>query len=145
MLKFEADDGGRDAAGFRGSAGDCGVRSIAIATGLEYREVYDAINELGQSERVGKRKRKRSSAREGVYVQTMHKFLESVGWVWTPTMAIGSGCTVRMRADDLPKGRLICRVSRHYVAVVDHVIRDTHDPSRGGTRCVYGYWSGPML
>lgn len=23
----------------------------------------------------------------------------------------------------------------------DGVIRDTHDPSRDGTRCVYGYWT----
>jgi hypothetical protein len=24
--------------------------------------------------------------------------------------------------------------------VIDGVIHDTFDPSRGGTRCVYGYW-----
>jgi hypothetical protein len=24
--------------------------------------------------------------------------------------------------------------------VIDGVIHDTHDCSRGGTRCVYGYW-----
>ncbi len=29
---------------------------------------------------------------------------------------------------------------RHYTAVIDGVINDTHDPSREGTRCVYGYW-----
>ena len=32
------------------------------------------------------------------------------------------------------------RLSRHITAVVDGVIHDTHDPSRKGTRCVYGYW-----
>ena len=32
-LKFKADDGGRSEAGFKGKAGDCVVRSIAIATG----------------------------------------------------------------------------------------------------------------
>lgn len=30
-----------------------------------------------------------------------------------------------------------------YAAVVDGVVRDTHDPSRDGTRCVYGYWREP--
>ena len=25
-------------------------------------------------------------------------------------------------------------------AVIDGVIRDTHDPGRDGTRCVYGYY-----
>ena len=55
-------------------------------------------------------------------------------------MKIGSGCTVHLRADELPTGRLIVSVSRHVVAVIDGVIHDTHDPSRDGTRCVYGYW-----
>jgi hypothetical protein len=30
--------------------------------------------------------------------------------------------------------------SRHLVAVIDGVIHDTHDCSRDGTRCVYGYF-----
>ena len=34
----------------------------------------------------------------------------------------------------------IARVSKHFVAVMDGVIRDTHDPSRKGKRAVYGYW-----
>jgi hypothetical protein len=29
------------------------------------------------------------------------------------------------------------------VAVVDGVVRDTHDSSRDGTRCVYGFWFDP--
>ena len=45
-----------------------------------------------------------------------------------------------LRADELPGGTLIASCSRHMVAVIDGVIRDTHDPSRGGTRCVYGYY-----
>ena len=58
-------------------------------------------------------------------------------------MAIGSGCTVHLRADELPPGRLIVGVSRHTTAVINGVVHDTHDPTRGGTRCVYGYWSPP--
>jgi len=37
--------------------------------------------------------------------------------------------------------RLILSLSKHLAAMVDGVVHDTHDPSRGGTRCVYGYWS----
>lgn len=37
-------------------------------------------------------------------------------------------------------GRIIVRLSRHISAVIDGVIHDTYDPSRDGTRCVYGYW-----
>ena len=35
-LELKIDDGGRSAAGFKGKAGDCVVRSIAIATGINY-------------------------------------------------------------------------------------------------------------
>jgi len=37
-------------------------------------------------------------------------------------MSIGSGCRVHLRADDLPPGRLIVKISRHYTAVIDGVI-----------------------
>jgi hypothetical protein len=134
------DDGGRAAAGFKGSADDCATRAAAIATGKPYREIYDAINELGTRERTGKRKRHKSAARTGVYSKTLRKFMESIGWQWVPTMQIGSGCKVHLRADELPSGRILCNVSKHYVAVVDGVIHDTFDPSRGGRRCVYGYF-----
>ena len=56
-------------------------------------------------------------------------------------MQIGSGCQVHLRANELPTGRLIVRLSKHSVAVIDHVIHDTHDCSRRGNRCVYGYWA----
>ena len=55
-------------------------------------------------------------------------------------MFIGQGCKVHLRADELPKGRLVVALSKHIVAIIDGVIHDTGDPSRGGTRCVYGYF-----
>jgi hypothetical protein len=55
-------------------------------------------------------------------------------------MQIGSGCTVHLRPKELPAGRLVVSVSKHLTAVIDGVIHDTHDCSRRGTRCVYGYW-----
>jgi hypothetical protein len=67
--------------------------------------------------------------------------MKELGFTWTPTMTIGSGCTVHLRADELPSGRLVCSVSNHNVAVIDGVIHDTYDCSRKGSRCVYGYWS----
>ena len=72
----------------------------------------------------------------GVY----KSYLAALGFRWTPTMTIGSGTRVHLRVGELPAGRLIVRCSRHLTAVVDGVIRDTHDPSRHGTRAVYGYW-----
>lgn len=74
-------------------------------------------------------------------------------------MFVGSGCKVHLTDGELPKGRLIVNVSKHLTAVIDGVIHDTHDPQRyeekqvgnlqyevvKGTRCVYGYWSQPVL
>ncbi len=134
-------DGGRREAGYKGSTGDCVVRSIAIASGKPYQEVYDALNELAKLERTGKRKRGKSSARNGVYKATIQKYMKSIGWLWTPTMHIGSGCTVHLASGELPDGRLVVSLSKHLTAVIDGIIYDTHDPSRDGTRCVYGYWS----
>ena len=56
-------------------------------------------------------------------------------------MSIGSGCKVHLKADELPSGNIIVALSKHYCAVIDGVIHDTHDCSRNETRCVYGYWS----
>ena len=139
-MNFIYHDGGRRAAGYQGSTGDCVVRAIAIATQIPYQQVYDALNELAKDERTGKRKRGVSSSRNGVYRFTYDRYLKSLGWTWKPTMQIGSGCKVHLRSDELPMGRLIVSVSRHMTAVVDGAICDTHDPSRNGTRCVYGYW-----
>jgi hypothetical protein len=136
---WEFNDGGRADAGFKGEAGDCAVRSAAIVTGVPYHEVYQAINELSKCERPRGNK-KRSNARTGVWPKTLGKFLEQHGFVWIPTMGIGTGCTVHLSSEQLPMGKLVVRVSRHFVAVVDGVIQDTSDCSRGGKRCVYGYW-----
>lgn len=137
---FRYHDGGRKAAGYKGDASDCVCRAIAIAAEKPYREVYEALNYLASSERKGKRKRGISSARTGVYKATMRKYLAHLGWRFVPTMAIGSGCKVHLRPDELPKGRLIVQVSQHVTAVIDGLIYDTHDPARDGMRCVYGYY-----
>jgi hypothetical protein len=138
--KFVYSDGGRSDAGYKGDASDCVTRSIAIATGKPYQEVYDEINELSKTERITKRKKKKSTAREGVYGRTWKKYIKSLGWEWTPTMFIGSGCKVHLKENELPTGTLIVSVSRHLTTVIDGVIHDVGDPSREGSRCVYGYF-----
>jgi len=142
-MRYVYDDGGRAAAGYRGTTGDCVTRAIAIATGRPYQEIYDAINEAATYERPSKRRRGKSHARTGVYKLTQRAYLASIGWRWTPTMHIGQGCKVHLRAEELPAGRLLVQVSKHLVAVIDGAIHDTGDPSREGTRCVYGYWTPP--
>ena len=141
---FIYNDGGREAGGYKGDAGDCVCRAVAIASELPYQQVYDRLAEGNAKQRrskhdTGKRSR---SARDGISTtrKWFKDYMQELGFVWTPTMQIGGGCKVHLKAEELPSGRLVCSVSKHYVAVIDGVINDTHDCSREGTRCVYGYW-----
>lgn len=141
------DDGGRAAAGYKGTTGDCACRAVAITSGLPYQEVYDRMIEMSKRERKGKRKRGVSHPRTGVYRALMHRLLvDEFGWTWTPLMGIGTGCTHHLVAEELPKtGRHVLSLSKHYAALVDGKVRDTYVDDRGGTRCVYGYWTAPNI
>tara|TARA_R110000765_G_C18481946_1_gene552728 strand:- start:39 stop:479 length:441 start_codon:yes stop_codon:yes gene_type:complete len=144
MSKFVYNDGGREAAGYKGKAGDCVCRAVAIAAELPYQEVYDRLAEGNAAQRKSKHNKGKQSrsARNGIYTtrKWFKDYMLELGFVWTPTMQIGSGCQVHLKADELPSGRLVCNVSRHQVALIDGVINDTFDCSREGKRCVYGYW-----
>ena len=168
-MKHVYDDGGRLQAAFKGDTGDCVTRSVAIATQQPYKQVYDTFNSHAQSERITKRRKTRSNARTGVDTgrKWFKDYMASIGWKWTATMLIGQGCKVHLSDGELPLGRLLVRVSKHYTAVIDGVIHDTHDPQRDthmctpdtgqalregewrnvngvwsiARRCVYGWWS----
>lgn len=136
-------DGGRKAAGFEGKAGDCVARAVAVASGQPYADVYRALAAGSGAERVMRgKKRKGATASHGIHTGRVwfKRYMTSLGFRWVATMGIGTGCTVHLRAEELPPGRLVVDVSKHCTAVVDGVVHDTHDPTRGGTRCVYGYW-----
>ena len=65
---FTYNDGGREAAGYKGKAGDCVCRAIAIAADLPYQQVYDRLAEGNATQRASSRTAKRSrSARNGIY------------------------------------------------------------------------------
>lgn len=155
------DDGGRAAAGFKGKAGDCVARAIAIAAELPYAEVYARLASETGNQRAGKRGKRTASARDGISVRRkwFKDYMRELGFEWTPTMRVGQGCKVHLEDGELPMGRLVVAVSKHYTAVIDGVIRDTFDPQRwtmypeNGVvdlangrgravgRCVYGYWT----
>lgn len=144
--EFQFNDGGRSGY-FKGTGGDCVTRAIAIAGGKDYKEIYDRLAVENQKQRKGKYDRKRSAAGKQTAlhgISTRRKwfkdYMSELGFRWVPTMLIGQGCKVHLKADELPSGKLVCAVSKHYVAVIDGVINDTYDCSRDGTRCVYGYY-----
>lgn len=147
MTQYKYNDGGRQEAGRKGSTGDCVARAVAIAAELPYEQVYTALAKGNATQRrtkhVAASRAGRATASLGINTtrKWFKEYMAGLGFTWTPTMLIGQGCKVHLRADELPKGRLVVAVSRHYVAVLDGIINDIYDPSRDGTRCVYGYWS----
>lgn len=145
-MKFQFNDGGRAAAGFKGTTRDCVCRAVAIAAGLPYDQVYERLAEGNANQRwtkngVGGAR----AASHGIYVQRkwFRDYMRALGFEWTATMGIGTGCKVHLRDGELPMGRLVVNLSRHSAAVIDGVLHDNHDCSRDGTRCVYGYWRKP--
>lgn len=128
---FQYNDGGRAAAGFKGAAGDCVARAIAIAADRPYREVYARLADINANTR-HKGKRRARTARAGIIVQrtAFKRYMAELGFEWVPTMGIGTGCKVHLCAEELPSGRIIASVSRHMTAVIDGVIHDTYDPRR---------------
>lgn len=144
MIEFKYNDGGRSKY-FRGNGGDCVARAIAIAANKDYREVYDALADGNARQPKGKEDKFKTGKKTALHgINTNRKWfkdlMQSWGFKWVPTMKIGQGCKTHLKADELPKGNIICSVSKHYAAVIDGVLNDIFDCSRGGTRCVYGYW-----
>jgi len=138
-MKLKINDGGRAMAGYKGDTGDCACRSIAIATEQDYKKVYEDLiiikNSMRQTPKI-----KTSHPRTGIDRKICDTYLKQLGWQWIPTMGIGTGCKFHLKKDELPSGNLIVRISKHITAVIDGVINDTYNPSRDGTRCVYGYY-----
>ncbi len=125
---FTRNDGGRAASGRKGSAGDCGVRAMAIALGRDYDECY---KELAQANKdAGKAK----SMRRGIMKSDFEKVLARYGWVWCPAPKFDGR---KARCSDMPKGAVIARQAKHFVAVIDGQPHDTWDCSE---KMVYGYW-----
>lgn len=167
-MPFTVNDGGRAAAGFKGVVGDCVTRSVAIALERDYRAVYEALSEGTKNQRKTHRSARMANASHGVNVRRkwFRDYMAAAGWEFVATMGIGTGCKVHLVPGELPTGRLIVVVSKHYSAVIDGVIHDIFDPQRDAHivepdngrelrpgewrnkngicriayRCVYGYW-----
>ena len=114
------------------------------------KKIYDDLYKANEEFRTTSRtklarslKQKNDSPRSGTHRVVVKKYLEKLGWQWTPTMFIGQGCKVHLKKDELPSGTLIVSCSKHITVVKDGVLHDTYDCSRRGTRCVYGYWTKP--
>jgi len=143
MFEFQYNDGGRKEAGFKtSSARDCVTRSVAIVSGIPYMDVYKALAKLNSEQKPKNGKRRAKTASHGINTREkwFKDYMTSIGFEWVPTMKFGVGCNTHLVPSELPKEDLVVMVSRHATAIVNGVLHDTHEPSREGNRCVYGYF-----
>src|SRR6266853_960880 len=83
FVKFVYDDGGRAAAGYRGKAGDCVCRAIAIATGKPYREIYGELTEIGWLDRPYVFDADGLIRPHSATTETLRAYMAGIGWLWT--------------------------------------------------------------
>ena len=146
-LSWEYNDGGRLEAGFRGNAGDCVTRSISIATGRDYLDLYKEFAVSNAAHWEGKAKRAKNpqraklyagrakiTARNGIADAVFEPVLAEAGWVKTK-LPNGS------RLSDLPTDTmLVVHLRAHLVAINHGTIQDTFDSSYEYDRSAFAYW-----
>jgi len=130
-MTYKFNDGGRKDAGYKGTAGDCVVRSFVIATKGDYKEMYKKMA-LASKEHGGSK-----SARNGIHRDVYEPILKELGFVWQPAPKFNGR---KARTYDMPNGYVIARQAHHLVAVIDGVANDIWDCTH---KMVYGYWIKP--
>lgn len=121
-------DGGCSAAGFKTTT-DCGIRALAIACELSYQDARKILKKAAKSGKMGN-----GQIAKGIYTEDFNSALESLGW---KKVSAPKFTGRKARCDDLPKGRVIANMARHFAAVIDGRIHDTWDSSE---KMVYNYW-----
>jgi len=110
-MRWHYDDGGRQAAGFK-------ARPLATASYAQSRSPWTAntarsttasprLLRLEPTRVPGAVPRPALASPAGLRPVPARR-----GWIWTPTMRIGTGTTVHLAAGELPAGRLVVRVTK---------------------------------
>lgn len=126
---FTYNDGGRDAAGFKGKK-DCGIRAVAIACEMSYQDARKLLKEYAKRGKQGS-----AAIARGIYKEDMDAALRSIGWHWKAAPKFEGR---KARYSDLPNGKVIARMAKHYAAVIEGELNDTWDSTN---KMVYGYWT----
>ena len=140
FVDFYNDDGGRRAAGYRGTCGDCACRALAIALDQPYPELYQRISAGNKQFYLATGtfyKGRRYTARHGCRSEVWASILASHGWTslpqdytWEtlpPTCLVQCAKSARKNA------------SRHVAAVVQGTLRDSWN-SRRTAPIIYQVW-----
>lgn len=114
-------------------------RSISIATGISYDRVQAMLDKYIERECLDDKYVNNSRLKLRKEVAPM--FLKDLGYSWICKMQFSGGCKFHLKDGELPKDKtLIVNISKHFTCVKNGIIHDLYDPSRDGTRAVYGYY-----
>lgn len=113
--------------------GDCVTRAIARASGIPYYIVYEDLAEYCRRDPA-----RRGSPAGGIAGGTsdFRLWMKEYGFDWYPAYT-------GFRIDDIPAiGRYVVPVRKHFTAVVEGRLYDTHDPRKRPGRDVVrgGFW-----
>lgn len=117
-LGYQYNDGGRAAAGYKGKAGDCVARALAILTGHDYQEVYKTVGKFEQ--RYGRKR----SARNGVSKKAIAKAYADAGLV---KIKLPGGPRPTFAEAWDRYGDCIVSTTHHVAAVTAGALQDTDD------------------
>ena len=118
MIGYKYDDGGRQKAGYKGNAGDCVCRALAIASAVGYQRIYDELSQANK-ELIGKR-----SARNGVSIKAYGPVYERHGFI---KIKLPKGPRPTFTEAFRKYGDCIVHTTKHICAIVDGNLRDTFD------------------
>ena len=158
MIAYSLDDGGRAAAGFKGQAGDCVVRAIAILTRAPYAAVYArmaaAMKQAGYSASGnGDRQKPRPGLRPRLTARQVQNLVKrSYG---LRRVDLGRGARPTYTQAWQLHGNCLVGTTKHVAAIVDGTLRDTFDHrvydariygrSKEEQRKAQSVWVSPLL
>ena len=97
---------------------------------MSYQDSRKLLKEFTAKGKAGNR-----AISRGIYKDDMDEALKSLGWSWRKAPHPPGR---KARCGDLPAGRHIARMAKHYAAVIDGSLYDAWDSSH---KMVYGYWT----
>ena len=122
------DDGGRADAGFKGMAGDCVTRALAILVEHPYGKTYDALAEANANSTVGSRRkvarRGERTARRGIYRNDYTPVFERYGLT---KVKLPSGIRPTWSEAYEEYGDCIVTTAKHMAAIVNGSLHDVWD------------------
>ena len=140
LIGYVQDDGGRAAAGFKGHAGDCVVRAIAILTRQPYADIYArmaaAMKQAGYSASGnGYRQKPRPGLHPRIGPRSVQNLVKrSYG---LHRVDLGRGSRPTYTEAWLRHGNCLVGTTKHISAIVDGALRDTFD-GRTYDATIYG-------